>query len=414
MLRRTPCSLHPCGPGEAWIGVPVVLTLALAANGAVAQPLGDALSDQLFAECRRLLVTDRASQVLIGPLEAICRQGILSPIPTSELIGADTALAGDASGQQQRLLRDVGQPETRIVSTENGQGASADTGTELARLRLFASAGLETLDRDQTRFDTGYESHISRLVGGIAYSITPAWEAGIGAEYLRQEGDFDAGGDLETKAYGLFAFLSGAPVAGLRTTLLGEYLASDFERTQVVDFPAGDILVNGPIRADYDGDVVRASGLASYRNVRGRFSIEPFAAIDWAQVEYESYSQEGDTGVELHFDRDRQTSLISTVGLSAGLWFRYGPVGFSPSVTAAWKHEFENDQRLVSVSFVNDLRSKRFFFETEPPDRDFGELNASLTALLPNGMQPYVVVQTLVEHSFFDSYSSIVGLSYSF
>jgi uncharacterized protein YhjY with autotransporter beta-barrel domain len=392
--------------------VPIVLVVSLVADDAVGQPIGQALSDQLEAECRRLLVTDRASEVLIGPLQTICRQGILSPIPTSTLVGADTSLAGNASAQQQRLLREV-RPESQLIAAR-GQGASADSWEPFDSFRLFAAAGREWLDRDDTPFEAGYQSEVDRLMGGLAYTFTPAWEAGGGVEYLHQDGDYKAGGDLETTSYGLFAFLSGALGAKSRATFIGEYMHVDLIRTQIVDFPAGDIQVTGPIRADYTGNALRLGALVSYREVRGRVMFEPFAAIDWARVDYESYSQQGETGVELRFDRDRQTSLISTLGLSMAVWLPYRTIVFVPAVSAAWKHEFESDQRRVAVSFVNDRRGKRFSFETQPPDRDFGELSASVSALLPGGMAPYAVVQTLVGHSFLESMSATIGISYAF
>jgi outer membrane lipase/esterase len=391
-----------------------VLSSELATSDSFAQPLGQALSDQLLGECGRLLGTDLASEVLTGRLEVICRQGILSPIPTSELLGVDTALAGIASAQQQRLLRDAEQPGPRVASTAKAPGASADYDIELADFRVFGSAGVESLDRDETKFEAGYDSSIGRAVGGVAYSISPAWEAGLGGEYLRQEGDFNAGGNLDTTAYGIFGFVSILPIAGLRVTLMGEYLRSRLERSDFVEFDTEEVHIDGNIKSRYNGDAIRMSGLVSYLKFVDRFFFEPFAAIDWARFEYESYSQKGDTGIELNLERDDQTSLVSTVGLSVGLGFQHGSVGFYPSVTAAWKHEFEDDQRRINVSFVDDDRGKRFSFETQPPDRDYGVVSTSLVAVLPNGIQPYAVAQALVGNSLFDSYGVTIGVSYAF
>jgi outer membrane lipase/esterase len=402
----------PCW-GSVVGGVPIVVVGALLAGAVVGQPLGQALSEQLGGQdCGRLVSPDDPSEVLIGPLQAICTQGFLSPIPTSPLVGADTSLAGNASAQQQRLLREV-RPESQLIAA-TGQGASADSWEPFASFRLFAAVGREWLDRDETPFEAGYESSADRLVGGLGYTFSPAWEAGGGVEYLHQDGDYQAGGDLKTTSYGLFAFLTGALGTKLSATVIGEYMHVDLDRTQVVDFPAGDIQVCCLIRADYTGNALRLGALVSYREVRGRVVLDPFAAIDWARVDYESYSQQGETGVELRFDRERQTSLISTLGLSVALWLPYRTIVVVPAVRAAWKHEFEGDQRRVAVSFVHDRRAKRFSFETQPPDRDFGELSASATTLLPGGMAPYALVQTLVGHSFFDSMSASIGISYAF
>ncbi|MDH5669093.1 MAG: autotransporter outer membrane beta-barrel domain-containing protein, partial [Nitrospira sp.] len=85
-----------------------------------------------------------------------------------------------------------------------------------------------------------------------------------------------------------------------------------------------------------------------------------------------------------------------------------------PHASVDWKHELSNDQRNVQVSFVGDMRAKRFTYQTESPDRDWFEINAGVSAALPHGLQSYVNYRVLVGHSFFDSHAGMIGLRYTF
>jgi len=44
---------------------------------------------------------------------------------------------------------------------------------------------------------------------------------------------------------------------------------------------------------------------------------------------------------------------------------------------------FDQDQRDVGVSFIDDASSIRISYETEDPDRDFFEFNLGVTVILP-------------------------------
>ena len=87
---------------------------------------------------------------------------------------------------------------------------------------------------------------------------------------------------------------------------------------------------------------------------------------------------------------------------------------FVPQASLTWKHEFENDPRDIAVSFVGDTRGTRFSYQTEAPDRDWGEINVGVGAVSPRGIQLFGNFRTLAGSKYFDSRAVTIGLRLSF
>ena len=107
---------------------------------------------------------------------------------------------------------------------------------------------------------------------------------------------------------------------------------------------------------------------------------------------------------------NEQTSLHSRIGLRAMMALRSKFGVIAPQMSFDWKHEYENDQRDIQVSFVGDSRAKRFTYQTEAPDRDWGEINARVALLLPSGFQVFGNYRRLVGHEFFDGHAISIGM----
>ena len=154
--------------------------------------------------------------------------------------------------------------------------------------------------------------------------------------------------------------------------------------------------------------------LVAYDLPIANVTISPFAAADWRHTQFNTFSETGSSGLELKFHRDKITLLQSNLGVRASVAWRVGSWTFVPLASGSWKHEFENDQRNVEVSFVDDSRSKRFTYQTNAPDRNWGEINAGLIAVLPNGIQASANYRTIVGNSLFDSRAVMASLRVPF
>lgn len=305
-------------------------------------------------------------------------------------------------------------PEELTIATEPEQPFQHSLG-------LWGVGEYEDLDRDRTSFEDGYDSDIWRVTVGADYMFTDRIVAGLAFDYYQHDGDFDGGGDFNHDSYGFLGFGAFRPFDHAFVQFYGGYSFKEYDRTRRATFREIEessgvetTFVSGNPAGDYDVDQYSAGILVDYDYSIGNVSIVPRAGFDLIHTDFETYSEKGNSGLELTFHDDDQTLLQSRVGVQAAVAFRAGFGEIVPQASVDWRHEFENDQRSVNVSFVGDTGSKRFSYETEKPDRDWFEINAGVVAVLDNKLQVFGNYRTIVGHSFFDSNAGTIGLRYSF
>jgi outer membrane autotransporter protein len=108
------------------------------------------------------------------------------------------------------------------------------------------------------------------------------------------------------------------------------------------------------------------------------------------------------------------TSFQSKVGLQATVTLNTPSWVIQPVASVSWIHEFENDQRTIEVSFVDDTRAQRFSYLTDSPDRDWGALNLGVVGTLNKRMQAFVNYRAIFGNSMYDNQAVMVGMRVPF
>lgn len=387
-------------------------TIAAAEDGAAQQSLDEAVFAQLTDGCFELLGDDNIDE-LEDNLARICGGEGAAP-PISAASGGGAATPASRPGLLQQLQR-----EQLLASTQADGGVVAASG-DLAWFdvpgpwSLFFSATGGLIEKTRSRFEDGYDSYLTAAGFGGSYRIDPRFSAGLAFDYSREDGDFDGGGDFTIDSFGLTAFGAFVDEPVTLAATVG-YVRRQHDRSRPVTLIGpefDDLVVSGAADAEFAADLSFAEASASTTWFFGRLSLIPKVGIAWSRTDYDGYSEAGDTGLELRFEEIHETSLISTIGVGVTTVISSGGIAFVPSADIAWLHQFEEDQRTVRVSFVEDMRSETFGYSTEPPDRDFGVARVGLTAVLPNGFQPYAVVETSIGNSVYESYFVSVGINF--
>ncbi|HEY5673910.1 MAG TPA: autotransporter outer membrane beta-barrel domain-containing protein [Malonomonas sp.] len=397
----------------------VFLGLTPLSGEVAALTLDEAVSRQLEVgpvlglPCEELLGIPRDLSSLVGALNTnIC--GRAAPVGgtfPSQSAGGGAATPPTVSGLVQ-LRADA--------AREKGDGKSdpVNVTVELGkRYGLFLSSDFETLDRDVTTYEGGYDSSVWRLTIGSDAMITDRLTLGIAFDMSRQAGDFFGGGNFDIDSYGVVGFGIYLPTEESFVQFYGGYTLQSHERRRLtaiteIEESSGTITfrTSGQARTEYDADQYSAGVQTGYDFLFGGFSIGPRVGLDWVHSKYDTYSEADSSGLGLTFYNDEKKSLQSSVGLlgTVNASTDFGVVTMQQSVT--WKHEFDQDQRNVEVSFVDDTLARRFRYQTEKPDRDFYEFNAGLSLILPNGIQPYVNYRALFGHSYIENYAGTIGI----
>ncbi len=85
-----------------------------------------------------------------------------------------------------------------------------------------------------------------------------------------------------------------------------------------------------------------------------------------------------------------------------------------PAVRLDYVHEFDDDSRAILSSFAGDPAGNNVLTLTEDPDRNFFQGGVSATAILPNGLMPFVDYQGLFGHSFLENHLFSAGIRFEF
>ncbi len=380
----------------------------------IAQTLNEVVAEQLSSvsgiPCFNLLGPDDPLTTLTGDLKDICTR--LAPVgatPPSASGGGGAATPTNLPKIVRRILEDD--------SLSEAEGAaSSDQIIELNQaVSLFLSGEYQSLDRDITTFEDGYDSDIWRFSAGIDYRVLDRLTAGAAFDFRHQEGDFSSSGNFKQNSYGALIFASFTPIDSLFVQLTGGYAYQHNERSRLASFnDTTGFSVSGFAESDYEGDEYSASLLSGYDFSVGNVTFGPRVGLDWVINNYNSYSETGDSGLELRFSKNHRNSLQSRLGLFGSAAFSTGFAVIVPQLGVDWIHEFQNDQRDIYFSFAGDTRNRLFSFQNESPDRDFFEVNAGASMVFAHGAQAFVNYRALAGHSYFDGHSASVGLRLEF
>jgi uncharacterized protein YhjY with autotransporter beta-barrel domain len=122
------------------------------------------------------------------------------------------------------------------------------------------------------------------------------------------------------------------------------------------------------------------------------------------------------TGTSLRYDDQNVTSLQSRLGLTVSHTIIEDSVVITPFVEFNYIHEFANNQRNITVSFVEDGRAQpvRFSFKNNAPDRDYFELGGGIVTGLTSSINLFARGNVILGNKHYDGFGLQAGLSASF
>ena len=196
------------------------------------------------------------------------------------------------------------------------------------------------------------------------------------------------------------------------------YTGAKQDRARIATFTEedanGKFAVSGTETSNFNPKQLSATATAGYDFALGNVTFGPRIGIEYYDIDSGTYSETGTSGLELTFYNVTNTSLQSVVGLQGSIALSTGFGAIVPQASMYWRHEFQNDQLTLQTSFVDDTRHTRFTYQTQPPDRDFFEINVGVSAFLAHSVQPFLNFRALVGQEFFTSYSATIGVRVPF
>ncbi|MCH9696895.1 MAG: autotransporter outer membrane beta-barrel domain-containing protein [Gammaproteobacteria bacterium] len=289
------------------------------------------------------------------------------------------------------------------------QGGSAGI-SDSGRLGIWGNGTYNTGDVNSSvnQLGFGFENWGGTI--GADYRITDNFVAGAAFTYLSTDADVDASaGSVESDSYSGTIYATFAHESGFYVDANASYGESDLDISRRIDYSINGDTVNTNAEGNPDGSQYSFGMGIGYQISLASATIEPFARADYMEYEIDSYSERGGQGWGSRFSRQRFRSLPTTVGLRLSNAFSMPWGVLLPQIHGAWHHQFKDDARTITTSFLGDGNSNQFSIVTEGPDRDYYTAGASLSATFAGGVTAFVAYNTLQGYRDVDSHRFTFG-----
>lgn len=313
--------------------------------------------------------------------------------------GPGTSNRGSASaGQRLEEIPGQGRVATR---DQNDSGFETELAAHLA---LFGSFDIGQVKRSAGPNEAAFNADNWSATVGLDWQPTPLWSLAFALQHAREDLDFrDSAGSLGTRFSG--ALLSASRQFGEHWLVSGYagYLDGRYDLRRAINYelglPGGTTAYSAVARARPDSRR-RLFGMDIGRDwSRQGWNLNATLAADWSVTTIDAYQEAGGDGFALRIPgrevvtrRGRlDLSLSKALSMAWGIW--------QPSMGLGARREFANPRRAVTVRFV-DAPATAITFDTEDPDRLWGEVSLGSAFTFAGGHAGFVEYRERIGHAF--------------
>jgi uncharacterized protein with beta-barrel porin domain len=324
----------------------------------------------------------------------------------------------------------VGMPFGQLADAAAGrqQGGSAgdDNNEELrffdGRLGFFFQGRLQKSDKTTRSTaqgtETGFNSETRTATAGMDYRFSDALVMGLAIGY-------------DSTDLGYSAHLGSQNINAVKGMFYGSYyLPHDFyvdwvagygsqfytSRRNIV-YSIGIANVNGAAKGSPTGNQYDFSISLGKDFSLASWQFSPYGRFEYLDLSIDGYRERGTTGWELAYNKTAAQSLTTTAGsrLSYAWSLPWGVL--TPAVRGEWVHEYSNGSQQINARFINataGLGNISTAARTLSPDRDYFNLEGSLTATLPEGRAAFLRYESRLGQNTISSHTVEAGVRIPF
>ncbi len=196
--------------------------------------------------------------------------------------------------------------------------------------------------------------------------------------------------------------------------IAASYKSLTSARTRIALFDDPEVFFSRPGRptVKYDYPEYKAVIRTTYLHTSSRLNISPYIEFSHLSADYGTYSESGESGLELTFHNDTRDSTQLVFGTRSSYAFSTSFGAFIPQLDIQWRHEYEGDPRNIAFSFVEDSAAIRFEYQTDALDTDFGQINLGGVFVFAHGIQGFIDVRSLFAHDLYSGTTTSAGIRF--
>ena len=225
------------------------------------------------------------------------------------------------------------------------------------------------VDRPEAR--TG-EVHV---LGGLDYRFAPAIALGVFGGYSDTDARLGPNSQ-QSKLKSLF-------VGGYGTANVGPFYLDAWGSYTDLDWDLRRSITIGAIAdqtaATTKGRIWAAGASTGLSFDLGGFEVEPFAAVRYADIRIDGFTEGGGSAAALAVGNLDRESLRSNAGIRIGADFAVGRVTVRPQLHGSWYHEFRDRAQVITAGFINPgFSTTPFSFVATPLTTDYYSTGATI------------------------------------
>lgn len=270
-----------------------------------------------------------------------------------------------------------------------GGNPGGNAGAELLddRFGVFVSGQIQVADKDSTENELGYEADSQQITAGMDYRASDKLFYGGALSYSTSNADYnDNGGEQDSDILIVNAFGNYYFTDNWYADALVSYGSSSFDSERVIRLGSNRYTAS----SDTDGNQWGLAVTGGYDRALRAWQFGGYTRVEYNRFDIDGYEEEGGGGFALAIGQRDAKSMQTAFGgsvsyvksVSYGIWV--------PKFSAEWVHEFEDDTRELSASFVNAPLAGTIILPTGEVDSDFFNVGWSIAGTFAGGRSAWL------------------------
>ncbi|MEO7251224.1 MAG: autotransporter outer membrane beta-barrel domain-containing protein, partial [Arenimonas sp.] len=262
--------------------------------------------------------------------------------------------------------------------------------------------------------EAAFDARTGSVTAGIDWQLGKNWQVGGALNHVRENLDYsNSESEARTRFSGLLVTASRAlGNTWSASSYYGRY-RGNYQLSRDISFSLP--LPSGPLNFSAEADASpnarrRVSGIAGNGQWSRRgWDLGLGLGMDKNETTIAAYEETGGNGFDLRVPGRRIGTRRGRVDFTLSRTFSNPHGVFQPSLRLGWRHEFSNVRRAVSVQLAEDPQHNRITFDTEDPDRNWGELAIGGVMTFTHGHSGFFELRQRVAHSFLQERMLAIG-----
>ena len=259
---------------------------------------------------------------------------------------------------------------------------------------LFLSGRINHGEIDTRGAQKGYDYRNDVLTAGIDYRRSDKFVLGSALGYSATRNDLSSdSGSLDLTSWMLSFYGNYYPLDNWYVDWVAGYSDNAYKGKRHLQFGS----IDEQARFDSDGRQYSLSLTTGYDWSLQAWQLGSYVRADYIHALVDAYTESDSAGLALKVGEQQERSLETALGGSVSYAWSYSRGVLIPGIDLEYVHQWQRDQRFVSVALAEAPDSGTFGIDTSPLDKNYFNLGLILTSVYTGGKSAFIRWETVLE-----------------